>query len=66
MKAWSNSPDSQKRLWLWMLKKPSNPQLLFTAFIKAQANSNYELLNENKKQVIENMDVSFEKAVGNH
>ncbi len=59
MKAWSNSPDSQKRLW--MLKKPRNPQLLFTALIKAQANNNYELLNKKKKQVIENMISALKK-----
>ena len=59
MKAWSNSPDSQKRLW--MLKKPRNPQLLFTALIKAQANNNYELLNKKKKQVIENMMSALKK-----
>ena len=44
-----------------MLKKPRNPQLLFTALIKAQANNNYELLNQKKKQVIENMMSALKK-----
>ena len=44
-----------------MLKKPRNPQLLFTALIKAQANNNYELLNKKKKQVIENMISALKK-----